>query len=212
MNDTEPIGLDDSFQSTFNKSTNTSISSSKESNEKATTSTGTPLSTESPTPIKNLNNQQEKPIEDNQSNKTGTVMTNTCTTEFATEAAKRTSKIKHLTENIQKITELLQDNKTSQFYKQKTKQLESVWNSVLESTDKMIGNEYKEQHANEVNNAQDAYDGIIIKLNEKTSIKDGNMKLPEIQLPTFDGTYQNWLNFRDLFEKMIHESQRLTTV
>lgn len=38
------------------------------------------------------------------------------------------------------------------------------------------------------------------------------IKLPTISLPTFDGSYDNWLEFRDTFQSMIHSSEKLDNI
>lgn len=35
------------------------------------------------------------------------------------------------------------------------------------------------------------------------------IKLPRVNLQQFDGSYYNWLTFRDLFEQMIHNSKNV---
>ncbi|XP_044753952.1 uncharacterized protein LOC123313241 [Coccinella septempunctata] len=37
-------------------------------------------------------------------------------------------------------------------------------------------------------------------------IQGNNVRLPTINLPKFDGSYQNWLEFRDTFRSLIHEN------
>lgn len=34
-----------------------------------------------------------------------------------------------------------------------------------------------------------------------------NIRLPVIELPKFDGNYDNWLEFRDSFDSLIHQNQ-----
>lgn len=38
------------------------------------------------------------------------------------------------------------------------------------------------------------------------------VKLPEIKLPRFDGSYNTWLEFRDIFESMIHTNVQLNNI
>lgn len=35
------------------------------------------------------------------------------------------------------------------------------------------------------------------------------VKLPTINLPTFNGSLQNWLEFRDIYESLIHNNEQL---
>lgn len=39
-----------------------------------------------------------------------------------------------------------------------------------------------------------------------------SVKLPDINLPTFDGSLQNWLEFRDVFESLIHKNESLSDI
>lgn len=39
-----------------------------------------------------------------------------------------------------------------------------------------------------------------------------SVKLPTIILPTFDGSYEKWLNFHDTYSSLIHNSQTLTVI
>lgn len=50
--------------------------------------------------------------------------------------------------------------------------------------------------------------------NETTdnAIKSPNVKLPKISLPVFDGNYQNWITFYDLFSTLIHNNDTLSNI
>lgn len=39
-----------------------------------------------------------------------------------------------------------------------------------------------------------------------------NIKLPDINLPVFDGAIQNWLEFRDIFDSLIHKNEYLSDI
>ncbi|XP_048001299.1 uncharacterized protein LOC125238053 [Leguminivora glycinivorella] len=38
------------------------------------------------------------------------------------------------------------------------------------------------------------------------------VRLPVISLPTFDGSYEHWLQFRDTFSSLVHNSQEITSI
>nr|CAI5839513.1 unnamed protein product [Callosobruchus analis] len=38
------------------------------------------------------------------------------------------------------------------------------------------------------------------------------VKLPTINLPTFDGNLQNWLEFRDIYESLIHKNESISNI
>lgn len=42
--------------------------------------------------------------------------------------------------------------------------------------------------------------------------QDKDIKLPTLNLPTFDGSYENWLLFCDTFEAIINQNQKLSNV
>lgn len=39
-----------------------------------------------------------------------------------------------------------------------------------------------------------------------------SVKLPTISIPTFDGSYEHWLEFRDTFQSLIHNSEHITSI
>lgn len=39
-----------------------------------------------------------------------------------------------------------------------------------------------------------------------------NIKLPQIQIPTFDGSIENWATFKDLFSELIHKNDELQPI
>lgn len=88
--------------------------------------------------------------------------------------------------------------------------MESSWQGILHSTDRMMGDDYVQAFQDELNAAQEAYDNVIIRINERNTSKKGMMKLPQVNLKPFDGNYSNWLAFRDLFEQMINTNGNLS--
>lgn len=44
------------------------------------------------------------------------------------------------------------------------------------------------------------------------SSTENRVKLPTIELPTFDGSYSNWVKFRDTFESLIHNNTNLSNI
>ncbi|XP_034827793.2 uncharacterized protein [Maniola hyperantus] len=39
-----------------------------------------------------------------------------------------------------------------------------------------------------------------------------SVKLPTITLPSFDGSYEHWLEFRDTFQSLVHDSDEITSI
>ncbi|XP_059047967.1 uncharacterized protein LOC131843357, partial [Achroia grisella] len=48
--------------------------------------------------------------------------------------------------------------------------------------------------------------------NDATQSKHSVVKLPQISLPHFDGSYQHWLEFRDTFDSLIHKNTLLDDI
>ncbi|XP_036345958.1 uncharacterized protein LOC118755513 [Rhagoletis pomonella] len=48
--------------------------------------------------------------------------------------------------------------------------------------------------------------------NDRNTRDKHEIRLPHIQIPEFDGTYTEWIRFRDLFEAMIHTRANLSDV
>lgn len=44
------------------------------------------------------------------------------------------------------------------------------------------------------------------------SFSNHSVKLPTITLPTFDGSYEKWVNFQDTFESLIHNSHHISVI
>ncbi|XP_028162234.1 uncharacterized protein LOC114354174 [Ostrinia furnacalis] len=58
---------------------------------------------------------------------------------------------------------------------------------------------------------------IILKSNASTTKLNGNhnlnsVKLPTITIPTFDGSYEHWLEFRDTFLSLVHNSTEISSI
>ncbi|KAF9797239.1 hypothetical protein SFRURICE_006221, partial [Spodoptera frugiperda] len=49
-------------------------------------------------------------------------------------------------------------------------------------------------------------------INDVTQSKHSVVKLPQITLPHFDGSYQHWLEFRDTFDSLIHKNTLLDDI
>ncbi|XP_036327136.1 uncharacterized protein LOC118739732 [Rhagoletis pomonella] len=48
--------------------------------------------------------------------------------------------------------------------------------------------------------------------NDRNTPDKHEIRFPHIQIPEFDGTYTEWIRFRDLFEAMIHTRANLSDV
>ncbi|KAJ8736653.1 hypothetical protein PYW08_007309 [Mythimna loreyi] len=65
-----------------------------------------------------------------------------------------------------------------------------------------------------INNSKGSSDKHECNSNSSEHICQSNtlIKLPTISLPSFDGNYDNWLEFRDMFLSMIHNSKQLDNI
>ncbi|XP_018374005.1 PREDICTED: uncharacterized protein LOC108768170 [Trachymyrmex cornetzi] len=49
--------------------------------------------------------------------------------------------------------------------------------------------------------------------NNRTAVsRETHVRLPKIELPVFAGSYEDWYSYRDTFEKLIHENDRLADI
>lgn len=46
--------------------------------------------------------------------------------------------------------------------------------------------------------------------NQNANVGEGNVKLPKLEVPTFDGSFTNWATFRDLFLSMVGNKTTIT--
>lgn len=93
---------------------------------------------------------------------------------FDEQSRKRELKIKILSENIiTKARAFLSEEKSAQFYEQKTRQLDQMRHGVMDTTEQMMSESYTNVHEPQFNDAQEAHDDIIIKI-EKKLHKKGN--------------------------------------
>lgn len=59
---------------------------------------------------------------------------------------------------------------------------------------------------------------VVVKSNDKEvasgtgSMMNHAVNLPAITLPTFDGSYEKWINFQDTFQSVIHDSVHISTI
>lgn len=51
-----------------------------------------------------------------------------------------------------------------------------------------------------------------LSIRESNSVRFDGIKLPEIKLPKFDGSYETWMEFRDIFESLIHNNPQISGI
>lgn len=64
----------------------------------------------------------------------------------------------------------------------------------------------EKQYEETVQNLQDKIQGV------QQTVRQCNIVLPQIKLPNFDGLYEEWVTFRDIFIKVVHENPTITTI
>nr|CAH7765846.1 unnamed protein product [Callosobruchus chinensis] len=80
------------------------------------------------------------------------------------------------------------------------------------SVAKVTLNEYKK--AESVENRSNLSASSVVLDGQAARFVDPlqGVKLPTINLPNFDGTLENWLEFRDIYESLIHKNQLISEV
>lgn len=135
--------------------------------------------------------------------------------DFEKEKNKRSLKITQLGELVGKIETFVNENKSIQFLEQKMKQLSVLWTSILDNTETMMNSDkYVKEHQDELSTIQDLYDNAVIQIEEikSTSTKKRSVKLPQLDIPHFDGNYMAWQSFHDLFEQAVYKDSSISSV
>ncbi|XP_050301507.1 uncharacterized protein LOC126739751 [Anthonomus grandis grandis] len=68
--------------------------------------------------------------------------------------------------------------------------------------------EYDSNNADPSGSSSVRSGSVIGRIN---TVSEG-VKLPEIKLPKFDGTYETWMEFRDMFESLIHSNINISNI
>lgn len=130
---------------------------------------------------------------------------------FEGATKKRTIQIQGLIQYMKTVEINLKEDKSHTFFSQKGNQLRSMWDRILQTTDIMMAyDQYNKIHQNELNDIQEAYDDIIIKIEEKQVSSKRKIKLPVIDIPTFNGDMTQWTSFFNLFSTVIIKDETLS--
>lgn len=118
-----------------------------------------------------------------------------------------------LVQSIQRESDRLH---STVYYQQKLNTIQSYWDKIMMNHTDIVAspNEiYEEYIENNVYQAmEDIYQETVIQLQEKVGSfqrSDDDIKLPRLSIPTFDGDYQSWTSFHDIFVRLIHNNSRL---
>lgn len=91
------------------------------------------------------------------------------------------------------------------FLQQKIKTLDAQWKSLSEIGDEILKQENTEDILRSLIGAQEEYDQGLTMI--QGGLKSGErVKLPPLEIPHFDGSYDKWKNFHDNFKQGIHDN------
>nr|CAH7755001.1 unnamed protein product [Callosobruchus chinensis] len=109
----------------------------------------------------------------------------------------------------EKIEALCQEDNLEKEYSERY-EFEDKYFSLTASARKLL-NTYRK---NESDDSSVKSDDNSMRSSNVLNVSDPlqGVKLPVINLPTFDGTLQNWLEFRDIFESLIHKNDSISNV
>lgn len=107
------------------------------------------------------------------------------------------------------------------------KSLLNEFNSIQSSIEELVSESELVQQLDCRESFENSYYSIITEADKLLTSKDDKssenndinfkcksslIKLPTITLPSFDGSYNNWLEFRDTYLSMIHQSKKLDDI
>lgn len=150
-------------------------------------------------------------------------------TSTPTNDGEQTKKIKKQEYRIQQLTNYLQhtlaecsDEKSKTWCQFRIKSIQTEWEAIRELHEEVMMNEEQFQasyfHNDGYNQVKQLYEEVVIQLEEKgndlqnTNITKPNLKLPRIVIPVFNGEYENWASFYDMFSKLIHLNTSLSKI
>lgn len=129
-------------------------------------------------------------------------------------------RINQIQKKLQSATQLITEEKTSWYLESVMTTLQKQWQEIEETHVLILMEDSTLEHSyfqeNMFERTQTEFDLVMEKLfgmigqksthnNHKTSVK-----LPQIIIPTFSGSYESWNSFYDLFLKIIHEDKSLS--
>lgn len=128
-----------------------------------------------------------------------------------------------LRKTLAKVTNDLQEEKPKAHYENLSTKLQNQWSAFEQLNEDILVEETDFSHAyftNEVYNVlEKQFDTIMTELQDRcqkiqvTQVGHENkvaVNLPQVKLPTFQGGYENWVNFQDLFSKLIDKNASLS--
>lgn len=92
--------------------------------------------------------------------------------------------------------------RNANFYQQKIRSLEAQWNDII------LENDCSDEMRKLISESQDEYDNGMATIYDKIQNTE-EVKLPQINIPVFDGSYALWKNF---YAQAIHNNSKLGDV
>ena len=136
-------------------------------------------------------------------------------------ASKKTlqSKTIRLEKSIKDQEELLQDSTTCSMYIERANNLLQVSDDLLDNFAIHCKDEEFQQNEDEISAISDKLEKLKLQLLKATQatqqaaeakLPTVEVRLPKLELPTFNGNLNEWLSFRDLFMAAVHDNAGLT--
>lgn len=124
---------------------------------------------------------------------------------------------------VGQIHQELSQNKTKIRYETLLKKINKQWDGIQDLNEEIMVNDTNSQGTyfteNEYINAEQIYEDTVDALENRiintpviSETSKPHITLPKIQIPFFDGEYENWPSFYDLFQKVLHENSSLSDI
>lgn len=101
--------------------------------------------------------------------------------------------------------------RNASFYQQKIRSLEAQWKDIVATNNTIFENDCSDEMKALIANALEEYDNGMASIYDKIQSME-QVKLPQINIPVFDGSYALWTNFYDIFSQAIHKNTQLGEV
>lgn len=134
---------------------------------------------------------------------------------------RQTFRIQQLDQTIQVINQELLDNKPKARYEVLLSKLTKQWSFIQGLHEEILVHETSIESSyltdNEYQGIEQQVDDAVQNLNTKMTTPSldseatrSNLKLPKITIPYFDGNYEQWPTFNDIFFKIVHADKSLS--
>ncbi|KAJ8946582.1 hypothetical protein NQ317_002553, partial [Molorchus minor] len=108
--------------------------------------------------------------------------------------------------NLEQLSSELQERLT----------FENLYFQLIASIKNTIAIYYNKIQSNNINDyasqAGNIQGSAVSMQSSAVSTAPGNVKLPTIKMPTFNGSYDRWLEFRDAFMALVHDNNTLSSI